>query len=110
MLKTKLIFFSRIAMLFLLWVFNFSANTISPQSSDDKWTKLFNGKDLTGWKQVGKGEHIVENGLIASKGGMGLLYWTKNKFSNCTIRVVFKMQKSNSNSGVFIRIPIEPKE
>lgn len=41
---------------------------------------------------------------------MGLLYFTGKKFSNCTIRVVYKMQKENSNSGVFIRIPIEPRE
>ena len=41
---------------------------------------------------------------------MGLLYWTGEKFENCTIRVVFRMRDENSNSGVFIRIPIEPRE
>ena len=80
-----------------------------PQDSQD-WIQLFNGKDLTGWKQVGPGTHYVKDGLIASTGGMGLLYYTAAKWGNCTLRVVFKMQKSNSNSGVFIRIPIEPKE
>jgi len=110
MIKTKLIFLLRIAALFALWVFNFNAQPISQKSTNDNWTQLFNGKDLAGWKQVGKGSHSVENGLIASKGGMGLLYWTKEEFSNCVIRVVFKMQKSNSNSGVFIRVPIEPRE
>jgi 3-keto-disaccharide hydrolase len=79
-------------------------------AQDDQWTPLFNGKDLTGWKQVGPGTHIVEDGMIRSSGGMGLLYSTKGKFENCTIRVVFKMQKFNSNSGVFIRIPVEPLE
>ncbi len=29
---------------------------------------------------------------------------------NCTIRVVYRMHDENSNSGFFIRIPIEPKE
>ena len=53
---------------------------------------------------------VVENGTIHGQGGMGLLYYTKQKFSNCTIRVVYRMQKENSNSGVFIRIPIEPHE
>lgn len=74
------------------------------------WRQLFNGKDLTGWKQVGPGSHYVENGLIKSKGGMGLLYWTGEKFQDCIIRVVYAMRDSNSNSGVFIRIPIEPRE
>ena len=78
--------------------------------SNQGWRQLFNGKNLEGWKHVGKGDMVVEDGLIHGKGGMGLLYYTREKFSNCTIRVVYKMQKENSNSGVFIRIPIEPYE
>ena len=74
------------------------------------WRQLFNGKDLSGWKHVGKGDMVVEDGLIHGQGGMGLLYYTKEMFKNCTIRVVYKMQKENSNAGVFIRIPIEPRE
>ena len=42
----------------------------------DKWQQLFNGKDLTGWKHVGPGGDTVEDGLIRTHGGMGLLYWT----------------------------------
>jgi hypothetical protein len=74
------------------------------------WRQLFNGKDLTGWKQVGPGSHYVENGLIKSKGGMGLLVWEREKFQDCILRVVFAMRDSNSNSGVFIRIPTMPTE
>lgn len=76
----------------------------------DTWRPLFNGKDLTGWKHVGPGEMVVEDGLIRGHGGMGMLYWTGEKFGNCKIRVVFKMRDENSNSGVFIRVPIEPLE
>lgn len=80
------------------------------QDNSNEWRQLFNGKDLTGWKHVGAGSMSVEDGLIRGHGGMGLLYWTGEKFGNCTIRVVFKMRDKNSNSGVFIRIPIEPYE
>ena len=80
------------------------------QAQSGDWQQLFNGKDLTGWKHVGPGSHAVESGLIQSQGGMGLLYWTGGKLGDCTIRVVFKMRDHNSNSGVFIRIPIEPRE
>jgi len=98
--------------LFCLSVFNFSSQDNSPlfTQTSKEWRQLFNGKDLTGWKHVGNGSHEVVDGLIASHGGMGLLYWTKEKFSNCVIRIVYKMQKENSNSGVFIRIPVEPRE
>jgi hypothetical protein len=81
-----------------------------PPPDTSGWIQLFDGKDLNGWKQVGPGTHYVDSGLIKSHGGMGLLYWQGQKFSNCKIRVVFKMQKFNSNSGVFVRIPIEPRE
>ncbi len=75
-----------------------------------QWRQLFNGKDLAGWKHVGPGSMSVEDGLIRGNGGMGLLYWQGEKFGNCVIRVVYKMRDTNSNSGVFIRIPIEPRE
>ena len=75
-----------------------------------QWRPLFNGKDLTGWKQAGPGSHYVEDGLLKSHGGMGLLYWTGEKFGNCKIRVTFRMRDKNSNSGIFIRIPVEPRE
>jgi hypothetical protein len=110
MTKTSTFLYLRTLFLFLCWIFIFSGQSMKHIESDGGWTQLFNGKDLSGWKQVGDGSHYVEDGLIASHGGMGLLFWTKEKFSNCTIRVVFKMQKFNSNSGVYIRIPIEPRE
>jgi hypothetical protein len=74
------------------------------------WMQLFNGKDLTGWKHVGPGSMTVDSGLIHNHGGMGLLYWTAGKIGDCMIKVVFKMRDENDNSGVFIRIPIEPRE
>jgi Domain of Unknown Function (DUF1080) len=83
--------------------------TISHAQSGE-WKQLFDGKDLTGWKHVGPGEMTVENGLIQTHGGMGLLYWTGGKLGDCVIRIVYKMRDENDNSGVFIRIPIEPRE
>jgi hypothetical protein len=78
--------------------------------AEQQWTQLFNGKDLNGWKHVGKGEMTVQDGLIKTNGGMGLLYWTGGPVGDSQIRVVFKMRDHNDNSGVFIRIPVEPRE
>ena len=89
---------------------NTTHQNATSQDSTQEWRQLFNGKDLTGWKHVGDGSMEVENGMIRGHGGMGLLYWVGDKFSDCTIRVVYKMRDENSNSGVFIRIPIEPFE
>lgn len=90
--------------------YNNTDGDTNKQDSTQEWRQLFNGKDLTGWKHVGPGSMSVEDGLIRGHGGMGLLYWAGEKFENCTIRVVYKMRDENSNSGVFIRIPIEPLE
>ena len=79
-------------------------------AESDGWKALFNGKDLTGWKHVGPGEMTVENGLLQTRGGMGLLYWTGGRLGHCVIRVVFRMRDRNDNSGIYIRIPIEPRE
>ena len=99
-------------LLFLIVLFISNTNTGIAQTKTDisQWKQLFNGKDLSGWKHVGGGSRYVEYGLLASKGGMGLLYWDGGKLGNCVIRVVYKMQNFNSNAGVFIRVPIEPKE
>jgi hypothetical protein len=96
--------------LFGVVLLGFAAFLAAARAQKDTWKPLFNGKDLTGWKHVGPGGDTVEDGLIRTRGGMGLLYWTGGKISNCRIRVVFKMRDFNSNSGVFIRIPIEPRE
>ena len=80
------------------------------QGNPDQWRQLFNGTDLSGWNHVGPGEMTVEDGLIRTHGGMGLLYWTGGKIGNCVLRVVFRMRDENDNSGVFIRIPLEPRE
>jgi hypothetical protein len=75
------------------------------------WTQLFNGKDLSGWKHVGPGYMAVEgDGFIHTHGGMGLLYWTGGKIGDCVLHVVFRMRDENDNSGVFVRIPLEPRE
>jgi hypothetical protein len=96
----------RASLLFAILVL--SALPGAPQT--EEWKLLFNGKDLTGWKHVGPGTMVVEDGLIKTQGGMGLLYWTGRKVGDCVIRVVFKMRDKNDNSGVFIRIPVEPRE
>jgi hypothetical protein len=76
----------------------------------ESWRPLFDGKTLDGWEQVGPGKFVLQDGLLRSEGGMGLLWYTKEKFGNCVIRVVYKTSDRRSNSGVFIRIADKPKD
>lgn len=74
-----------------------------------KAVKLFNGKDLTGWKINGtekwyaeKGELICESGPDKEYG-----YLTTDKFyKNFDLTLKFK-QEANGNSGVFFRSTVE---
>ncbi|WP_217705753.1 3-keto-disaccharide hydrolase [Peristeroidobacter soli] len=88
------------------------AMTAHADNGDKAFKPLFNGKNLDGWKHVGPGEFVVENGALKSVGGMGLLYFPGEKLSNAVIRVVYKAPDDNGggNSGVFIRIPEQPTE
>lgn len=72
--------------------------------------QLFNGKDLEGWKMVGPGRFVVEDGLMKTEGGMGLLYFTGHRIGDATVRVVFKTTGERDNSGVVIRMPEPPPD
>jgi len=78
--------------------------------SDKNWRQLFNGTDLTGWQQVGPGSFVVEDGLLKTVGGMGMIYFPAEKFGHSVIRVVYKVKDNDCNSGVFIRIPEKPAD
>ena len=75
-----------------------------------QWKELFNGKDATGWKMTGPGRFVIEDGLLKTEGGMGLLYYDGAKFGNTTIKVVFKTVGPKDNSGVYIRMPEPPRD
>ena len=83
---------------------------VSCSGQDKSWRQLFNGKDLTGWEQVGPGEFVVEDGLLKTVGGMGMILYPAEKFSNVVIRVVYNVKDNDANSGVFIRIPEKPSD
>jgi Domain of Unknown Function (DUF1080) len=84
---------------------------VSAQSAAKEGARpLFNGKNLDGWEHVGPGKMVLEDGMIRTEGGMGLLWYTREKLGDCTIRVVYKTTSKVSNSGVFIRIAEKPKD
>ena len=72
------------------------------QPSDDGWTPLFNGKDLTGWKNYGAEKWTVENGEILGEavtkeyGYLG----TEATYKDFEMRGQFKAE-GTGNSGIF---------
>lgn len=72
--------------------------------------QLYNGKDLTGWKMTGPGNFVIEDGMMKTQGGMGLLFYEKEKLGHAVVKVVFKTVGPRGNSGVVIRMPDAPPD
>jgi hypothetical protein len=83
---------------------------IGAQEQTKDWRPLFDGKSLDGWEHIGPGKMIVQDGTIRTEGGMGLLWYTREKFGDCVIRVVYRTSGPRANSGVFIRIADKPQD
>jgi hypothetical protein len=79
-------------------------------TSTSKAEHLFNGRDLAGWEHVGPGRFTVEDGLLTTHGGMGLLWYRGRTVGDAVLRVVYRVRRPEDNSGVFIRIDGSPAD
>jgi len=73
------------------------------------WVQLFNGKDLSGWKKVGKEKWVVADGAIYGEGispEYGYLA-TEKSYTNFHLSLRFKCEASG-NSGVYVHTSFEP--
>lgn len=86
-----------------------SGTSALAQSATD-WKPLFDGKSLDGWEHVGPGRFVVEDGELRTEGGMGLLWYSREKLGDCVIRVKYKTGTPRSNSGLYIRIADKPAD
>jgi hypothetical protein len=76
----------------------------------DGWVKLFNGKDLTGWKSHPKspGKWAVEDGAIVGRGKQtSHLFSERGDYENFHYRIEAKIS-DRGNSGQYFRTKFEP--
>ena len=65
------------------------------------------GKVAPEWQQVGWGTMVVVGDEIRTEPdekGLGLLVYTKERFGDCKIRVVYRPEDGRDNSGVHVRM------
>ena len=74
------------------------------EAAEHGWIRLFNGKDLSGWKAQGTERWVVEDGAILGESTTGKYGYltTEKTFSDFVLRVRFKCE-TDGNSGVFTR-------
>ena len=80
-----------------------------PQLPNELWVSLFNGKDLTGWVNVGQEKWTVDDGTIHGVGvtkGYGYLKTEKN-YKDFELSLRFKCE-GDGNSGVFFHVDFKP--
>ena len=83
----------------------FASCAVAAQSG----TKIFNGKDLTGWTIHGTEKWYVDNGELVCESGPDKQYGylsTDKNYKNFILTLKFK-QEANGNSGVFFRSGID---
>jgi len=75
----------------------------------EDWVSLFNGKDLSGWTEVGKEKWVVDNGTIhgqAISKAYGYLRTVK-KYKDFQLSLRFKCE-GDGNSGLFFHVDFKP--
>ena len=76
------------------------------------WTSLFDGKTLTGWKQLaGKAKYSVENGAIVGTtvpNTPNSFLVTEKTFGDFALELEVKVVDSTSNSGIQFRSHYDP--
>jgi hypothetical protein len=72
------------------------------------WIQLFNGQSKAGWRMTGPGQFTVEHGSLVSRGGMGLLWFSRRRFRDFELELDWKVRDRCDNSGVFLRFPRAP--
>lgn len=63
-----------------------------------------------GWNHYGPGYFVLDEktGVLKSQGGMGLLWYSRKRYRNFVLELEFKSFQTDTNSGIFLRIPEIP--
>lgn len=77
------------------------------KQKEPKLKKIFNGKNLDGWKAPeGNIWWKAKNGILYAKSDpskKGSILWTNGEYENFILQVDFKMGEGTVDSGIFIR-------
>jgi hypothetical protein len=74
-------------------------------NDSNEFTYLFNGQSVDGWRMAGPGKFVFleYDKSLQSEGGMGLLWYAEKKYKDFVLKIDWKVNRRNDNSGVFIR-------
>ena len=76
---------------------------------DEGWVQLFDGETLYGWKPTGQAEWEVADGEVRTAGEKPGFLMSTTRWGDYVLHAEFKIPDANTNSGIFLRTPLEPK-
>jgi len=81
-----------------------TAQAFAQATAERSWVSLFDGKDLSGWKNNGSEKWVVDDGAILGESTVGKYGYltTEKTYRDFNLRLRFKCE-TDGNSGVFTR-------
>ena len=81
-----------------------TAQAFAQATAEKSWVSLFDGKDLSGWKNNGSEKWVVDDGAILGESTVGKYGYltTEKTYRDFNLRLRFKCE-TDGNSGVFTR-------
>jgi hypothetical protein len=76
---------------------------------DEGWIELFDGETLYGWKPTGEAVWEVAGGEVRTSGERPGFLMSTTRWADYVLHVEFKTSDDSTNSGIFLRTPLEPK-
>ncbi|HEX4850029.1 MAG TPA: DUF1080 domain-containing protein, partial [Puia sp.] len=96
----------------LLFFLLFSSCFFSFGQSNDNWTNLFDGKSLSGWKQLtGQAQYKAEGGAIvgiSTANSPNSFLASDKEYGDFILEMDVKIDDSSGNSGVQVRSHFDP--
>jgi hypothetical protein len=88
---------------------NVSAQDKGAKLPGEDWVQLFNGKDLTGWVEVGKEKWEVQDGVLRGRAVTKAYGYLKTDTSYKDFQLSLKFKcNGDGNSGVFFHVDFKP--
>jgi hypothetical protein len=85
------------------------AQLLERELLDDGWIQLFDGQTLYGWKPTGEAEWEVAGEEVRTTGEKPGFLMSTTRWADYVLHVEFKTPDAKTNSGIFLRTPLEPR-
>jgi hypothetical protein len=80
-----------------------------PKLPGEDWVQLFNGKDLTGWVEVGKEKWVVKDGVIQGEALSKEYGYLRSEKTYKDFQLTLKFKcLGEGNSGLFFHVDFKP--